>query len=96
MFFGNNVTILDENNKQVKEGELGKIVLKLPLPPGSIVTLWGNNEAFVKKYLESTPGGYYTTGDAGFYDKRGYAHIMSRLDDVINTAGHRISTGSLE
>ena len=75
---------------------MGKIVLKLPLPPGSITTLWGNEAAFVKKYLEPTPGGYYTTGDAGFKDARGYIHIMSRMDDVINTAGHRISTGQLE
>ena len=65
------------------------------MPPGSMLTLWGNHEAYIKKYLSDSPG-YFTTGDAGYYDKRGYLHIMARLDDVINTAGHRISTGRLE
>jgi propionyl-CoA synthetase len=57
--------------------------------------LWGNDQAFINKYLADTPG-YYTTGDAGMIDKNGYLHIMTRMDDVINTAGHRISTGRLE
>lgn len=60
-----------------------------------MLTLWGNDEAFIKKYLSDTPG-YYTTGDAGLLDERGYLHIMTRVDDVINTAGHRLSTGRLE
>ena len=60
-----------------------------------MLTLWGNDEAFIAKYLADTPG-YYTTGDAGVIDERGYLHIMTRLDDVINTSGHRISTGRLE
>lgn len=92
---GNNIFVFDDNNKPSEPNVLGKIVMKLPLPPGSVCTLWGNNEAFIKKYLSDTPG-YYTTGDAGYFDERNYLHIMARLDDVINTAGHRISTGLLE
>ena len=60
-----------------------------------MLTLWGNDSAFIEKYLTETPG-YYTTGDAGVIDEHGYVHIMTRMDDVINTAGHRISTGRLE
>lgn len=60
-----------------------------------MLTLWGNDEAFIQKYLSDTPG-YYTTGDAGMLDENGYLHIMTRVDDVINTAGHRLSTGRLE
>ena len=67
----------------------------MPLPPAFMLTLWGNDEAFIAKYLADTPG-YYTSGDAGVIDSRGYVHIMTRMDDVINTAGHRISTGRLE
>lgn len=76
-------------------GDLGKVVIKLPLPPAFMLTLWKNNQAFIDKYLAETPG-YYTTGDAGMIDANGYLHIMTRTDDVINTAGHRISTGRLE
>lgn len=65
------------------------------MPPAFMLSLWGNDEAFIKKYLAETPG-YYTTGDAGVRDENGYVHIMTRVDDVINTAGHRISTGRLE
>lgn len=65
------------------------------MPPSFMLGLWGNNDAFVKKYLSETPG-YYTTGDAGYKDKNGYLFIMNRMDDVINTAGHRISTGRIE
>lgn len=74
---------------------LGRVVIQLPMPPSFMLTLWGNDEAFIKKYLSDTPG-YYTTGDAGLLDERGYLHIMTRVDDVINTAGHRLSTGRLE
>ena len=74
---------------------MGKVVIKLPLPPAFMLTLWGNDKAFIEKYLTDTPG-YYTTGDAGVIDSKGYLHIMTRMDDVINTAGHRISTGRLE
>ena len=65
------------------------------MPPSFMLTLWGNDEAFIQKYLVDTPG-YYTTGDAGVIDERGYLQIMTRVDDVINTCGHRISTGHLE
>ncbi len=65
------------------------------MPPSFMLTLWGNDDAFIQKYLAEHPG-YYTTGDAGVIDERGYLHIMTRVDDVINTCGHRISTGRLE
>ena len=74
---------------------LGKVCIKMPLPPSFMLTLWGNDAAFIEKYLADAPG-YYTTGDAGVIDKQGYLSIMTRMDDVINTCGHRISTGRLE
>jgi len=92
---GYEVKIFSELNDEVPAGTLGKVVIKLPLPPAFMLTLWGNDTVFIKKYLSDTPG-YYTTGDAGIIDERGYIHIMTRMDDVINTAGHRISTGRLE
>jgi propionyl-CoA synthetase len=92
---GYEVKLFSEQNEEVPAGTLGKVVIKLPLPPSFMLTLWGNDAVFIKKYLTDTPG-YYTTGDAGIIDKRGYVHIMTRMDDVINTAGHRISTGRLE
>jgi propionyl-CoA synthetase len=92
---GYQVEIFDEGNHPVEAGTLGKVVIKLPLPPAFMLTLWNNDKAFIEKYLAETPG-YYTTGDAGVIDQRGYLHIMTRTDDVINTAGHRISTGRLE
>jgi len=92
---GYQVQIFDEANQEVGPDTLGKVVIKLPLPPAFMLTLWGNDEAFIEKYLTETPG-YYTSGDAGIIDSKGYIHIMTRMDDVINTAGHRISTGRLE
>lgn len=92
---GYDVQVFDEEHNQVAVNQLGKVVIKLPMPPSFMLTLWGNDEAFIQKYLADTPG-YYTTGDAGVIDERGYLHIMTRLDDVINTCGHRISTGHLE
>ena len=92
---GYDVRIFDESNEPVGADVLGKVVIKLPLPPAFMLTLWGNDQAFIEKYLAETPG-YYTTGDAGIIDSKGYVHIMTRMDDVINTAGHRISTGRLE
>ena len=92
---GYQVQIMNDSNEEVKADELGKVVIKLPLPPAFMLTLWGNDKAFIEKYLADTPG-YYTTGDAGMIDSKGYLHIMTRMDDVINTAGHRISTGRLE
>ena len=92
---GYKVQIFDESNNELPPNTLGKVVIKLPMPPAFMLTLWGNDQAFINKYLSETPG-YYTTGDAGIFDEKGYFHIMTRTDDVINTAGHRISTGRLE
>jgi len=92
---GYNVEVFNDENESVAAGELGKVVIKMPLPPAFMLSIWGRNEAFIEKYLAETPG-YYTTGDAGMIDENGYLHIMTRMDDVINTAGHRISTGRLE
>ena len=93
---GYQVSIVDDTNKLITEpGTLGRVVIKLPMPPSFMTTLWGNEQAFIQKYLSDTPG-YFTSGDAGFLDKHGYLHIMTRIDDVINTAGHRFSTGRLE
>jgi propionyl-CoA synthetase len=92
---GYDIRIFDEANEEVKNGVLGKVVIKMPMPPTFMLTLWGNDAAFIAKYLEETPG-YYTTGDAGWKDEHGYVHIMTRVDDVINTSGHRLSTGRLE
>jgi propionyl-CoA synthetase len=75
--------------------DIGTIVVKLPLPPGSLPTLWNNDDGYVKSYL-SHYDGYYLTGDAGFIDEDGYLSIMSRIDDIINVAGHRLSTGGME
>lgn len=74
---------------------LGKVCIKLPMPPSFMLTLYNHDEAFIDKYLAETPG-YYTTGDAGYFDDDGYLNVMTRLDDIINTAGHRLSTASME
>ncbi|MBK8175564.1 MAG: propionyl-CoA synthetase [Rhodospirillales bacterium] len=92
---GWNVMVLDEANKEVGRGQSGTICVKLPLPPGALPTLWNNDDRFVKSYLTEFPG-YYTTADAGFMDEDGYVYIMARTDDVINVAGHRLSTGAME
>lgn len=92
---GYDVQILDENNNPCLPGQLGKVCIKRPLPPSFMTTLWGNHAAYHEKYFAETPG-YYTTGDAGVVDDKGYLSILTRVDDVINTAGHRISTGRLE
>lgn len=92
---GYDVKVFDEANHPVPPNTLGKVVIKQPLPPAFMLTLWGNDQAFIDKYLAETPG-FYTTGDAGMIDDKGYLHIMTRVDDVINTAGHRLSTGRLE
>lgn len=92
---GYDVKVFDEANHPVPPNTLGKVVIKQPLPPAFMLTLWGNDQAFIDKYLAETPG-FYTTGDAGMIDDKGYLHIMNRVDDVINTAGHRLSTGRLE
>ncbi|MEL6963922.1 MAG: AMP-binding protein, partial [Pseudomonadota bacterium] len=92
---GYDVQILDESGHEVAAGELGAIAIKLPLPPGTLPTLWGADERFVRSYLATFPG-YYETGDAGIKDEDGYISIMARTDDVINVAGHRLSTGGME
>jgi propionyl-CoA synthetase len=92
---GYDVQVLGADGKPVPNGETGAIVVKLPLPPGCLPTLWNNDEGFVRAYLADHRG-YYTTADAGFIDGDGYVHIMSRTDDIINVAGHRLSTGEIE
>ncbi|QFT64233.1 propionyl-CoA synthetase [Roseivivax sp. THAF30] len=92
---GYDVQILDEGGTPVAPGNLGAIAIKLPLPPGTLPTLWNAPERFRKSYLAHFPG-YYETGDAGMIDEDGYLYIMARTDDVINVAGHRLSTGAME
>ncbi|MEM1063960.1 MAG: propionate-CoA ligase PrpE [Pseudomonadota bacterium] len=92
---GWDVQILDEAGHPVAPGDLGAIAVKLPLPPGTLPTLWNAEERFRKSYLAHFPG-YYETGDAGYIDQDGYLYIMARTDDVINVAGHRLSTGAME
>ncbi|SMX23572.1 propionyl-CoA synthetase [Boseongicola aestuarii] len=92
---GWDIQILDEAGHPVAPGELGAIAAKLPLPPGTLPTLWNAEDRFRKSYLDHFPG-YYETGDAGYIDDDGYLYIMARTDDVINVAGHRLSTGGME
>ncbi|MGQ7847184.1 propionyl-CoA synthetase [Granulosicoccus sp. 3-233] len=92
---GYDVRILDEAGGPVPAGDMGSIAIKLPLPPGCLPTLWQNDDRYKQAYLTTYPG-YYLTGDAGFMDEEGYLYIMSRTDDVINVAGHRLSTGAME
>jgi propionyl-CoA synthetase len=92
---GYEVHVLDEAGHEVAPGQLGAIAVKLPLPPGTLPTLWNAEARFRKAYLEHFPG-YYETGDAGYRDADGYLYIMARTDDVINVAGHRLSTGAME
>jgi propionyl-CoA synthetase len=92
---GFDVQILDEGGHPVAAGTLGAIAIKLPLPPGTLPTLWNAEARYRKSYLEQFPG-FYATGDAGMVDADGYLYIMARTDDVINVAGHRLSTGAIE
>ncbi len=92
---GYDIRVLDEGGHEVKPGELGAIVIKTPLPPGTLPTLWHAEERFKKAYLTTFPG-FYETGDAGMMDEDGYVYVMARTDDVINVAGHRLSTGAME
>ena len=92
---GYDVQILDGQGKVVPPGTEGAIVIKLPMPPGTLPTLWGDDQRFIDSYLTVFPG-YYTTGDGGYFDEDDYLHVMGRTDDVINVAGHRLSTGSME
>lgn len=92
---GYNLQVLDEEGNEVDAGTIGSIVIKLPMAPGNLPTLWNNDEGFIKSYLSAYPG-YYSTADAGYIDQDGYVWIMSRTDDIINVAGHRLSTGGME
>ncbi len=92
---GFDVRVLDENAEEVNDGTIGSVALQLPLPPGCLPTLWNNDDGFRSSYLSAFPG-YYSTADAGYRDEDGYLWIMSRTDDIINVAGHRLSTGALE
>ena len=92
---GYDVRIVDERGREVAPGTMGSIVLKLPLPPGCLPTLWQADARFQESYLAEFPG-YYKTADAGFFDADGYLYVMGRTDDIINVAGHRLSTGGME
>ncbi len=92
---GYDVQVLDEGGHRVPAGEMGAIAIKLPLPPGTLPTLWHAEDRFRSSYLAHFPG-FYETGDAGYIDEDGYLYIMARTDDVINVAGHRLSTGAME
>jgi propionyl-CoA synthetase len=92
---GYDVRVLDEGGHEVPAGTIGRIMIRLPMPPGCLPTLWNNDARFEASYLKAEPG-YYLTGDAGYKDDDGYLYIMSRIDDIINVAGHRLSTGAME
>lgn len=92
---GYGVAILDNDGQPVPTGDIGSIVVKLPLPPGTFTTLWGSRERYQSSYFDRFPG-YYETGDAGYINEDGYVFVMARTDDVINVAGHRLSTGAME
>jgi propionyl-CoA synthetase len=92
---GYEITVRGEDDGEVAAGEIGAICLTLPLPPGCAPTLWGSDERWIEAYLTRHPG-HYMTADAGYLDEDGYLYVMSRMDDIINTAGHRLSTGAME
>ncbi|TNE33737.1 MAG: propionyl-CoA synthetase [Alphaproteobacteria bacterium] len=94
---GYDIRVIDEHDPshEMAAGEIGAIAVKLPLPPGGLPTLWENDDGYIKSYLADIPG-FYKTGDAGFIDEDGYLFIMARTDDIINVAGHRLSTGGME
>jgi propionyl-CoA synthetase len=92
---GWDIRVMDSRGKELPAGETGALVVKLPMPPGSSPTLWNADERFRETYLSAFPG-HYETADAGYLDKRGYVFVMARTDDIINVAGHRLSTGAME
>lgn len=92
---GFNVQIIDSAGQVAKTGEQGQVAVRLPLPPGCLTSIWGNDERFRTTYLDPIPG-YYSSGDGGYIDDEGYVFIMGRTDDVINVSGHRLSTGEME
>ncbi len=92
---GYDVRVVGNDGEELPAGEEGNIVIKLPLPPGTLATLWRNEDRFLSSYMTTFPG-YYETSDGGYIDKDGYVFVMGRMDDVINIAGHRLSTGAME
>jgi propionyl-CoA synthetase len=92
---GWDVQVLDERGQPARAGQIGSLVCKLPLPPGTLPTLWNADDRYEKTYLSDFPG-YYKTADAGYVDADGYVYVMTRTDDVINVAGHRLATGAME
>ncbi len=92
---GYDVRIVDDAGHEIGPGQEGNVVVKLPLPPGTLVSLWRDEEKFVKSYMTNFDG-YYETSDGGYIDEDGYVFVMGRIDDVINIAGHRLSTGAME
>ncbi|MGH7365858.1 MAG: propionyl-CoA synthetase [Candidatus Rokuibacteriota bacterium] len=92
---GYDIRVLGEDNREMPAGQIGSIAVKLPMPPGTLPTLWNNDAGYERSYLTRHPG-YYLTGDAGYQDADDYIYIMSRVDDIINVAGHRLSTGAME
>jgi propionyl-CoA synthetase len=92
---GYDVRVLDESGEPIDDGRIGALVIRCPLPPGTFTTLWNAPERFQQAYFARYPG-YYETGDAGYIDDNGYVYVMARTDDVINVAGHRLSTGAIE
>ena len=92
---GYDLHVVDSTGADVPPGATGEIVLRLPLPPGCLTTLWKDDQRFIDSYLSRYPGAYLT-GDGGYRDNDGYLYVMGRTDDVINVAGHRLSTGEIE
>jgi len=92
---GYDLQVLDETGHEVERGKIGALAIKLPMPPSCLPTLWQNDDGFVSSYLSEYPG-YYQSGDAGYIDEDGYVFVMTRTDDIINVAGHRLSTGGIE
>ena len=92
---GYDVRVLGDDGKELPPGQIGSLVIKRPLPPGCLPTLWNNDEGYQKSYLSAFPG-YYLTADAGYKDEDGFLWVMTRIDDIINVAGHRLSTGAME
>jgi propionyl-CoA synthetase len=92
---GWDLRVMDSDGLEAPRGEIGALVVKLPLPPGASPTLWNAEERYRETYLSAFPG-YYQTADAGYIDDEGYVFVMARTDDIINTAGHRLSTGAME
>ncbi|WP_454919134.1 propionyl-CoA synthetase [Xanthobacter sediminis] len=92
---GYDVVVVDDAHQEVGPNTMGSIIIRLPLPPGNLPTLWGHDDRMRTSYLEDFPG-FYSTSDAGFKDEDGYLYIMGRTDDIINVAGHRLSTGGME